>query len=397
MRIISEDPSSSIFTVKPVQIFLIILLSAGLLLNVRGAAGFSLLLLSGGGIVWLWGRISLVNVETLISSDRIRMFPDNLMEISIRVKNAKIFPVLIKPDLFIPGSITEKNKKKLINRERILLWYSESVFSFKIIPSKRGVYNLGPLALRGGDIFGFNFRMEEKGENIEIVVYPGIAKIKEIDLFRREYFGVKTGKGPVKDPVLVSGTRDYQSGQSARNIHWKASARYSRLQEKVFEPVEQEKVLIIFDVNDFKKISGGGCFEKSLEVITALIIKLKKRGISSGFITNSRFVKGGQSLIPVSGNVNQAVLILETLARIELIPVSNGKSITDLLSAGRILSYGVSCLYVASGFSGEQVRAASFFRNRKIRYRFIIAEKGINPLLSKDIIYLDDLLLKGTS
>ncbi|MBW1691959.1 MAG: DUF58 domain-containing protein, partial [Deltaproteobacteria bacterium] len=47
------------------------------------------------------------------------------------------------------------------------------------------------------------------------------------------------------------GTRDYQNWRPARHIHWKASASHNRLQEKVFEPSEQEKVLLAVEVSQF--------------------------------------------------------------------------------------------------------------------------------------------------
>ena len=41
--------------------------------------------------------------------------------------------------------------------------------------------------------------------------------------------------------IYIRGHGDYQAGRPSRFIHWKASARHHRLQEKVFDPSEQEK------------------------------------------------------------------------------------------------------------------------------------------------------------
>ena len=74
-----------------------------------------------------------------------------------------------------------------------------------------------------------------------------------LSLPRRDFFGVPGGESPVDDPVYILGTTDYQNGRPAKYIHWKASARHHRLQEKVFESTEQEKILLVVDVDQFVK------------------------------------------------------------------------------------------------------------------------------------------------
>ncbi len=76
----------------------------------------------------------------------------------------------------------------------------------------------------------------------------------------RELFGVPGVKSPVKDPVYILGTRDYQPSGPSRHIHWKASARHLKLQEKVFEPSEQEKVLLALEVGSFQKSLANEAF-----------------------------------------------------------------------------------------------------------------------------------------
>ena len=74
------------------------------------------------------------------------------------------------------------------------------------------------------------------------------------NLPKRDFFGVPGGESPVNDPVYILGTSDYHYGRPSKYIHWKASARYQRLQEKVFDSSEQEKVLFLIDVGEFAKV-----------------------------------------------------------------------------------------------------------------------------------------------
>ncbi len=411
MKISFNEVPSSIFFVLPVQIFLAVLLAAGLILNISELVIFSLLLITVKIFTYLWSLASLEKVQCSITPERYRLFPGDQLNILLNVNNMKILPVLIKVELFLHHSLSaqgeaaggETAEGRWINLEKTFMWFEGSEFTVKAFPSRRGVYNLGPPVLTGCDIFYFNRKKKKTDTAAEILVYPSAVKIKKYKLLEREYFGLHSGISPVKNPLLVSGTRDYQNGTPARSIHWKASARFNRLQVKIFESVRQEKVLIILEVSGFKKsraISGSPGthdnenFEKMLQVIAAFIHSLQHRGIPSGFVTNGVLNGGGSRIIPFSCSSEHHALVLETLARLKM-EEDSGNDITDLIKKGDYLSGSAGCICFSDKYSGLTMKISDCLLAGKIRSRFVFTEKRENDVIPVNAEYLDDIIISG--
>jgi hypothetical protein len=70
---------------------------------------------------------------------------------------------------------------------------------------------------------------------------------------------------PLPHPFFAMATRDYPIGQPAKYVHWKASPRHHRLQQKIFEPSEKEKILSAVDMDQFTKNKAEEEFEQTLE------------------------------------------------------------------------------------------------------------------------------------
>ena len=394
MRPPLPEAPASIFPVFFVQAFMVFCLFFALLFDVAELALFSLFILAMGTGSYLWSRVSLNHVNCKIALNTTRLFPDEKLKISIQAINAKLLPVLFKVDLFTHGSITGSGRDQWLREEICLFWFQRSVISRELFPDKRGVYNLGPPILRGGDLFGFFFKNRAAEERFEVVVYPRIVAIMPIAHPKREFFGLPGMRSPIEDPCHIFGTRDYQAGRPARRIHWKASARHNRLQEKLCEPAQQEKILILLDVDQFENTHAEEDFEKSLEVIASLVLDLDRRGIAVGFATNGSISGSGSRLIPMSRNPMQAASILEALARAV---ASKAGPVTDILSEGYKIPWGVSSIYFACRRCEQTRRAGAFMQYRNIPVRFVLAQKPDTAETTDDeqeqhTLYLENLL-----
>jgi uncharacterized protein (DUF58 family) len=400
MRPLLPERPASVFPLFFVQVFMLLFLFLALLYDVRELTFFSLIILTMCLGSYLWSRISLNHVKCSIELSRLRLFPGETLKIEIRVINSKLLPVLFGVDLFAPSVIAGTDTGQWISEKTGLLWYQQSVFFSELRPNKRGVYNFGPPALRGGDLFGFFFREKVAAERLEIVVYPRIVNIRPVLTPKKEFYGIPGTRSPVEDPIYVFGTRDYQPGRPARGIHWKASARHHRLQEKLCEPAEQEKVLILLDVDEFENEAAKEDFERSLEVIASLVLQMDLRGIAIGFVTNAHIHGGRPKIIPISRSPMQMQAILETLARTTT--EKKSESIPDLISKGYKIPWGVSCLYFANQISEQTRSASAFMKHRKIPIRFILAQgssvfKIPEELKEENTCHLKSLLIGENS
>ena len=152
MRPLLPEPSASVFPLFFVQVFMLLFLFAALLNNVGELTLFCLTVILMSLGAYFWSRVSLNRVECRVTLERRRLFPGGTLRIGIRAVNAKLLPMLFRIDLFIPQSIAGTDGDRWISEETGLLWFQRADFVTEWRPERRGVYDLGPLSLRGGDL-----------------------------------------------------------------------------------------------------------------------------------------------------------------------------------------------------------------------------------------------------
>jgi uncharacterized protein (DUF58 family) len=204
------------------------------------------------------------------------------------------------------------------------------------------------------------------------VVYPRRVTLRPPALPQREFFGSPGKESPVQDPIYILGTRDYQHTQPARHIHWNASARHHRLQEKIFEPSQQLKVLLLLEVEQYALQGAADEFEQTLEVIAAHALQLDRQGCAFGLVTNAAAVGGKEPLLSVVRDPHQAPALLEILARLKM--ARREDLLTALARAGR-LPRGISCVHFAHRPDALSPLAREYFRRRGIPLARVVSEQ----------------------
>ncbi len=128
---------------------------------------------------------------------------------------------------------------------------------------QRGVFRLGPYALRTGDPFGL-FSLEiESAESETLLVYPRVALMPAIDLPSGNLSGRdrrrKAYSGTERAPVV----RAYRPGDSLRHVHWPTSARQGELIVTDVETEPSGDLWIVLDVN--RRVQSGEASTSTLE------------------------------------------------------------------------------------------------------------------------------------
>ena len=389
MRSVNDDVSSSIYMTSFVQFFLIIFLFISLLFNMGELVFFALTLTLTALVSSIWSLFSLYRIYIRVRTETKALFSGESLKIFLDAENRKFLPVLLKTGLFMENLVVKGGGIRKTADEEVLLWFEKHTFSFKFTPASRGVYCIHSPVIRGGDLPGFRSKKKSIPGETEIVVYPRIPEIINLSVIMRDYSGTRKGLSSVPEHLLINGIREYHDGGNVRDIHWKSSAKHSTLMEKVFDSAKKEKVLVLLDVNNFKDKKTS--FENTVEAAAAAIIKLNRLGIPAGFITNGNIYGDSIRHIPVSGNRNEIILVLETLARVE---AGDGLDMTDLLKSGRFLPGGVSCLYFASAESFEFDNVRMLLKSRGIPSKYILSENKDAGKMGSDLIYINDFLVK---
>lgn len=122
--------------------------------------------------------------------------------------------------------------------------------SYTLQCRKRGVYALGPLQVRSGDLFGLTPLAGAEVPPDRLIVYPRVMPLEKLNLPTRSPLAALPARTPLfEDPARVVGVRDYVPGDSQRRIHWTATASAGRLLVKNYQPSIARETVICLDLN----------------------------------------------------------------------------------------------------------------------------------------------------
>lgn len=136
-------------------------------------------------------------------------------------------------------------------------------WTVKTLCRMRGRFRLGPMTASSGDPFGlFIFNRNLPNTEKVLVVYP---MTYDLPTFAASIGSLRGGDTQYQRThhvtTNVSGTREYEPGDSYNRIHWRSTAHYDRLIVKEFELDPTADVWILLDLE--RGIHSGTWWEQS--------------------------------------------------------------------------------------------------------------------------------------
>jgi uncharacterized protein (DUF58 family) len=216
-----------------------ILLALALLAGQGLLALICILLLLTAGMTRLWDRWSLVRVSYQRELSQPRAFPDDEVELAIRISNRKPLPLvaldirdLVPAALQVIGhdKLLDTEGRQVLTRSASLRWYESIVFRYRLRCTARGAYRLGPAQIEGGDPFGFYRTVKDIADRSTLIVYPRLLPLEQLGLPPRHPLGELRARQLIRDPLRTIGVRDYHPDDPLKQVHWSATARTGALQ-----------------------------------------------------------------------------------------------------------------------------------------------------------------------
>ena len=238
----------------------------------------------------------------------------------------------------------------------------EKSFCYEVQFLMRGYYQLGPLLLETGDLFGLHRRYRIVTAPHCVLVYPKVIPLEGYDIASRRPIGeVRISHRLFEDPTRIGGVRPYQIGDPLNRLHWRATARTGQLHSKVYDPSCVAGATLVLDFHASISKLKNPHYRAELAVTTAASIAnaIYQMDEQVGLITNgrdaaeriryegwkgefrTRSIAKTQAhasnrserlqplLIETRRGVDQLERILETLARLEL---TDGFRFSELLA-----------------------------------------------------------------
>lgn len=390
-----EYDISTLLTVPLFQIMVGIFLFIALLNGEPALALLTFLLLALVSGVKLWSRRSVKGLRWQAQVDKQRLFPGEHVTFTIHAENTTWLPVWLRIGIVADSPFQPVESAVALTRESGLLWYQQVDIQWTFNAQRRGVYHIGQTSLRAGDLLGFFPHDQPAHDFRPVLVYPRLIPLIGLSVPKHDVWGAPGARHPIHDPVYLLGTREYHHSQPAKYIHWKASARYNQLQEKLFEPTAQEKVLLVLDVSQFARHQTTDAFERTLEAAASAGVQLLQQGQSVGIVTNGRMIDGSPANLPIASGSRQSQMLLELLAKLLM---EATEDLYTLFMRGLNLSWGVSCLHLAYCHDETTVALSHVFQRRHFPAMFVVSQLSSESAIMSENIHgkhyrLEDICL----
>lgn len=275
----------------------------------------------------------------------------------VAIKNTGRWPIawLLLEDLLPREALFFDPPRLKIGGRRVQLTmlrgHGRKTMLYQVTPNRRGYYQLGPLVLETGDLFGLHRRYRVLTEPHFLLVLPKVLPLAGYEVSSKRPIGeVRMTYRLYEDPTRIAGVRAYERGDALNRVHWRATARTGTLHSKVYEPstVAGATLLMEFHVAAHEKKDEPHRSELAVTAAASIANAVYLMNQQVGLVTNGRdaadrvrhegWAHDHRSraealasatvrdksdrlqplIVPTRRGPEQIVRILETLARVEL-------------------------------------------------------------------------------
>lgn len=357
----------------------------------------------------LLSRSWAANLSAVRECNRFSVQVGDTVAVVITIQNAGALPVawVLMEDLLPARALIHDPPNLRVKGKRLQLamlkGHGRKTLLYQLECNQRGYYQIGPLVLETGDLFGLHRRYRVGTQPHFLLVYPEVVPLEGFDVASRRPIGeVRMSHRLYEDPTRIAGVRRYQPGDPLNRVHWRATARTGSLQSKVYEPSTVAGATILLDFHQASCDPRHEPYRSELAVTAAASVAnaVYELGQQIGLVTNGRdaadrvrqegwdfdirsrraarkaaeMQQQSDRLQPVMVETRrgseQLMRILETLARVEL---TDGLNFAELVgeTASR-LPHDATVIALLPSVSAETAIALGNLRRRGLAVTAII-------------------------
>jgi uncharacterized protein (DUF58 family) len=251
------------------------------------------------------GQLTVARLCRLVGRDGDESIPDGLtaeigdrvaVRLVVRNNGAMPVPWVLLEDMLPRHALDQRFPRlKVVKGKRLQIGMlrggSETTVRYQIECLQRGYYQIGPLVMENGDLFGLHRRFRVDPSRRFLLVYPKTVPLLGYDLTSRRPIGdVRLSHRLYEDPTRIAGVRPYEAGDPLNRVHWRATARTGALHSKVYEPSCLAGATLVLDFHAAGFPPRGEPFRSELAVTAAasLANAVCEMGQQVGLVTNAR-------------------------------------------------------------------------------------------------------------
>jgi uncharacterized protein (DUF58 family) len=218
-------------------------------------------------------------------------------KVRVRIRNTGRAPIpwVVVEDLLPAPALRQRPPRLTVQGKRLkvgtILGGGELKVAYRVTFQYRGFYQVGPLVLESGDLFGLHRRHRVLTDPVFVLVYPKVIPLAGYDIASRRPVGeVRLVHRLFEDPTRNAGVRPYQPGDPLSRVHWRATARAGTLHSRVFDATTLAGATLLLNFHRGGYPRRSEPFRSELAVTTAcsLANAVALLGQQVGLVTNGR-------------------------------------------------------------------------------------------------------------
>ncbi len=327
----------------------------------------------------MWARrmVSHLHVSRTFTQ---RAYLGDEITVTLKVENRSFLPI---PWLVINESIPiELSSPPFYRQVMSLGGKAHETIQYNLSALQRGYYNIGPLQLQTGDLFGINRQLSTQFESNYLIIYPKIVPISQLGLPTHSPHTILPTITPLfQDTSRIIGVRHYHQGDNPRHIHWPATAATGQLVVKQFQHAIARDNAIFLNLNraDYEErgypepaielaITVAASLANHVTIIEELPIGLITMGFDPLTQQPQKF-----KLPPRKGR-GYLMQILEVLARVQRL--TDETNFFEFVRQEAVhLSWGTTVIIITSHATESLVQTMAFLK----RFGFLVTVFFVEP------------------
>ena len=284
-----------------------------------------------------WNRA--LSAKAVFSVSKVRA--GDPADLVVSVENAKWLPLAaVKMNLALDRGLDFVSDANLAVSDRN---YRSEIFGLRrfervtrklpLVANQRGLYSLSVIELVGSDLFYARRFWASYPVDARITVLPGRAEPVKINAATRRLMEeTAVPRSDMEDPFTLRGIRPYRSGDSVRDINWKASARTGELRVNIHDYTADKEAVILLDLQYDRLLRPDDLLEESIRIASSLAGELMAHGTAVSLVTNGRHMISGEP-VRIGGGADRRHLesLEEGLAALQL-PGEPDDSMNELMA-----------------------------------------------------------------
>lgn len=283
------------------------------------------------GVIYVrWG---LAKIEYHRTFNQLTAYVGEEIEMIDEIANKKLLPVpwvrlesKINKNLLF-GQVEGTNRGEMHRTLFSLMPYQKIKRRQKVLCSKRGYYQFETVSMSTGDAIGFDETFKTVHSQAAITVFPEVLEKEDIPLPAQSLLGdMIVKRWIIEDPFLVTGVREYSTGDPMHTINWKATARTGNMQVNQYDYSADHYLMIYvnFDQTEdkWRPIVDAEMIEKALSYAASIAHYSIEQGIATGFGCNSYLVTNndqkGSIRIPPANGQTHLTFMLDHMAKAKM-------------------------------------------------------------------------------